>query len=872
MKGGFFEEMNVGLYAMKTKAEKQSERERRGVAPTRGRSSSSRSTKVETCENCGLYKTCESPKMQPSGRGDKEILVVAEAPGETEDRKGTQLVGKTGQYFRDILSELDLDLDKDFWKTNALICRPPKNRSPSPKELRICRRNLLNTIEMYKPKAVLLVGESAFDAYMGPRMVGRIKKIKYSNWVGEVIPDQELGMWICPVYHPSYLVRLGGDKVLEAQYKKQLRAVLSVVSADFPSYKRSKVDITEDPDLAVAWIEDLLMRSPSWVAFDYETTGKKPHREGHRIVSVSFCDGHDTKAFSFSDDKVKEAWGRFLDSDIGKICHNMSFEEMWSLYCLGKKISGPRWDTMLAAHCLNNRKNVGLKFQVYKNLGVLGYDEDVDPYITTASPGEDADSANAFNRIEEAPMGKVLLYNGEDSFFTRELFVIQRKEFDSKKRLLTGARFFFESSQWLARAQNNGVRVEREKLEEVRASIDRRIRCIEERIYDSPEVKRWDGKNKFNVGSPDQLAHLLFDILEVRSRARTSGGKRSVDEKALEGLDVPLAKEVLEFRRWSKARKTYLGQYEREMVRGYIHPFFGLGNVDTFRSSSSSPNFQNVPKRDEKIKHVIRSLIVPRRGNRLVEYDFKQTEVCTAACYNKDPNLIRYIEDPNADMHRDMAAEIFKKDKEKVSKQERYLAKNGFVFPSFYGSFYEQTAPDMWKRMSEETRGWLREKGVRDFDDFESHVEKCDRRFWGERFKVYAAWKKQTVVDYEKCGYIDMYTDFRCWGPMKRNEVINYRVQGSAFHILLWTFVKVSEATQHLDRSFVIGQIHDSIVADVHPDDEKLFDRLVYDYGTKKVREFWPWIIVPLTVEKERSAVDGSWAEMESCGTLKAGE
>jgi hypothetical protein len=58
-------------------------------------------------------------------------------------------------------------------------------------------------------------------------------------------------------------------------------------------------------------------------------------------------------------------------------------------------------------------------------------------------------------------------------------------------------------------------------------------------------------------------------------------------------------------------------------------------------------------------------------------------------------------------------------------------------------------------------------------------------------------------------------------------------------------------------------------MVDAHPDDEKYIDKLIYDYGTIKVKDYWPWITVPLQIEKERSDVDGNWAEMESCGVLE---
>lgn len=79
-------------------------------------------TTIGLCEKCGLYKHCISPKMPYTGGGRKKILIIAEAPGKIEDEKNIQLIGRCGQELRTVLSDLGLDLDADFWKTNAVTC------------------------------------------------------------------------------------------------------------------------------------------------------------------------------------------------------------------------------------------------------------------------------------------------------------------------------------------------------------------------------------------------------------------------------------------------------------------------------------------------------------------------------------------------------------------------------------------------------------------------------------------------------------------------------------------------------------------------------------------------------------------------------
>jgi DNA polymerase I-like protein with 3'-5' exonuclease and polymerase domains len=385
---------------------------------------------------------------------------------------------------------------------------------------------------------------------------------------------------------------------------------------------------------------------------------------------------------------------------------------------------------------------------------------------------------------------------------------------------------------------------------------------------ESPEVKKWDGHEDFNFNSSGQLAHLLYDILGYEASHKTKSDNDSVDEEALKALCSSFAKDILEYRKWAKAHSTYITQYEREVIEGLLHSFFSLANVITFRSSSNSPNFQNIPKHDEAIKKLVRMMLRPRKGNRLVEWDYKGVEVAVSTCYNKDPNLIKYVTDKRNDMHRDCAAQLFLREKSEVSKKERSLTKNGFTFPEFYGDYWGQIAPALWDRLPAETLAHLEEKGCDGYKDFESHVKTVEEHFWDVRFPVYKQWKIDTMKEYEKKGYIDLYTGFRCYGPMSKNEVTNYRSQGSAFHCLMWTYNNVSREVKGNDRSFLIGQIHDASLGDIHPADEQEFDHLTWLYGTQKIREHWDWIIVPLEIEKESSEVDGDWSAMTERGYI----
>lgn len=825
----------------------------------------------ETCEKCGLYKNCISPKMEPSGKGRKDILLIGEAPGKTEDEENTQFIGRSGQLLRETIEELGLFLDRDFRKTNAVRCRPPKNRTPYTKEINICRKYIYKEIEENKPKVIILTGAVALQSLLGQRITGRIEKVPFSDWAGECIPDQELKLWICPVFHPAYILR-NEDPVLLRIWKRQIEKAISMVNIPIyiHNYESDIIIMTEEEEVCTFLEERVIPSKLIHPSFDYETTGKKPHRKGQSILSVSISDGMLAWSFPFfsENERFIELWKQFLSTKTEKIAHYASFERLWSIEKAKTDINGQVWDTALVQHIIKNNKNKQLKFWSYVKFGILGYDDSLHEYISKVKENEDEKSANSFNRLNEAPEKEVLHYGGLDSLLTHKLQQDQLPEIIENENYMKAYKLFAEGDKYLVKCSQNGIRLNVEEMEKQKVEIKKKLEKLHSDIMESKEVQKWDGTKPFNYNSTKDMNHLLFDLMKIKPSVLTPKGSPAVNKEALEKMDLSITKKILEHRRWNKALNTYIAQYSREQVYGIIHPFFHLSTVTTYRSSSSNPNFQNIPKRDKEIKKILRSFIIPREGNRLISYDFKQMEVCVAACYNQDPNLIRYIEDTSKDMHRDMAALLFIKNKEEVTKEERQEAKNKFVFPAFYGSYFEQMAPDLWENIPKYTKVHLKEKGVKNLPAFISHVQYVENYLWEDLFPVYADWKVRTYKEYQKKGYIDFYTGFRCWGPMKKNEAINYRVQGTAFHILLWTLIQVMKRTEKNKRSYIIGQIHDDIEGDIHLDDEEEFDYLVWLYATQKVREHWNWINVPLRVEKERSEIDGNWAEMKDCGFL----
>lgn len=437
----------------------------------------------------------------------------------------------------------------------------------------------------------------------------------------------------------------------------------------------------------------------------------------------------------------------------------------------------------------------------------------------------------------------------------------------------------------LAEVEGNGMAVD---VEYIHAATKQSKIHIAEKLVELEQtevMKAWRRtyRNKTNLNSGDQLGHVLFNVMQFPAPKKTEGDKYSTDDDTLSEVDDPFVDIYLSQKKLNKAINTNLKGILREVVNGRIHCFFNLHSTLTYRSSSDSFNFQNLPVRDPVIAQLIRGAFTASKGNQIVEVDINGAEVVVAACYHKDPVMIEYILDPKKDMHRDTAMELFSLPQTEITKAIRHAAKNQFVFPQFYGDWYMDCAPALWKsagklltasgkplrdhlaRNGMATLGTMDMKSRPVAGTFEYRVQQTEQAFWGKRFKKYAQWKKDWVNEYKTKGYIETLTGFICQGFMKKNEVINYPVQGSAFHCLLWSLIRIvnRELKRRNMKSLVVGQIHDSIVGDIVPAELDDYLGICQRVMTVLVVRRYPWLIVPMKIEAEVAPVGGSWADKE---------
>ena len=452
-----------------------------------------------------------------------------------------------------------------------------------------------------------------------------------------------------------------------------------------------------------------------------------------------------------------------------------------------------------------------------------------------------------------------------------------------------------EGSLALERAEHVGMVIDVDYCQKQEKALERKIDYYKTKLRSTKVGHLWETiyTGKLNFNSDTQLKTILFDKLKLEPHKLTEKGNPSLDDESIEALSSQAegVHYISKIRKYQKTKNTYIKGMLREQVGGILRPFFNF-IPSTYRSSSSNINFQNIPKRDVEMMNMVRQAIYAHWGYRIFAIDFSGIEVRASEFYHKDPVMMEYILKPDANMHRDLAMQLFKLESlDKEHDEEKHLyngGKNGFVFPQFYGDYYGNNAKSLWKwakmhghRVKNDDGivlkdgtplgTHLRNQGIKSYQKFEDHVKDVEDDFWNRRFRVYQKWKEDLTDFYNEKGYVETLTGFRTSGVLTRNQIINFPIQGTAFHLLLKTFIEMDK--QLLKQGFksrLMGQIHDEFLIALHPSELQGVVRMALRIIEKKLPKIWPWINTPMEVEAEICPVNRPWNEKKSFNLKQA--
>ena len=368
---------------------------------------------------CKLNKGCRRPYQLPYGTGEVPILFIGSSPSKKEDEGEEKMDGLPGKLLKRMAKRMGVAVEQ-CTKTNAVRCYAPEELDN--KEIDSCRIFLDELIKAVNPEIIIPMGSAAIRAVVAPEWGDKVGG--FPRWVGYRIPSRRHNAWICPTYHPHWVLEKE-DEVLVSIVEHHLEEAFELLGSrpDMDWEPAKEITILTDADAVVERLRHYRTTGGT-IAFDYETTGLKPDADHMEIVSNAVCfNGIETIAYMMDDPRVIAETKKLLISDsTGKIASNMKFEERWSDVKLQYPVSNWVWDTMLAAHTEDCRREIcSIKFQTYIRYGIGDYDSHIHPYLV--APG-----SNEVNRIRELSAEDLLLYNGLDALLEYRVAVDQMRE------------------------------------------------------------------------------------------------------------------------------------------------------------------------------------------------------------------------------------------------------------------------------------------------------------------------------------------------------------------------------------------------------------------------------------------------------------
>lgn len=503
------------------------------------------------------------------------------------------------------------------------------------------------------------------------------------------------------------------------------------------------------------------------------------------------------------------------DPNIEKIGHHLKYDaHIFENH--GIHLQGWFFDTMLASYVLNSvatRHGMDDVARVYLSHLTTTFEQ-------VAGKGA---KQKTFNQIDIETAGH---YAAEDAHVTYRLYeVLERKLKEIPE--LSGILHNIEMpvASVLTSMEENGIELDLKFLDQLSVDFANTIQNLENQIIEI-------AGESFNVGSPKQVGEVLFEKLGLKGGKKTATGQYSTSEAVLEKIDHPITQLIIEYRGLTKLRSTYtealVKQANNDTHR--VHTSYHQALTATGRLSSTDPNLQNIPIREEIGRQIRKAFIAPK-GRVLLAADYSQIELRLMAHFSQDEALVDAFKN-GQDVHRRTASEVLGVALENVTSDQRRQAK-AVNFGLLYG-------------MSE--FGLIRQLGFTR-EESQNYIKQYFHRYPG----IYEYMQRTRQVALEQ-GFVETITGRRLYTPdidarnmMVRKgaerAAINAPLQGSAAEIIKMAMIEVDKILPK-DQAKLLLQVHDELVFEV--------DEAVADQVAEQIKDVMQKVVtlsVPLEVE-----------------------
>ena len=545
------------------------------------------------------------------------------------------------------------------------------------------------------------------------------------------------------------------------------------------------------------------------LSLDTETTGTEPMDAELVGMSFSVCEN---QAFYVPvpperDEarKVVETFRPLFENESSlKVGQNIKYD-LIVLQNYGVEVKGPMFDTMIAHYVLQPELRHGMDYlaEIYLHYRTIHIEELIGPK-----------GKKQKNMRDLAPQD-VYRYACEDADVTLKLKKVLQEEL--KKQ---GAEALFYDIEMplvpvLVCMERNGVRLDTGALKLSSEHFGEQLLQIEQEIYSL-------AGGEFNIASPKQVGEVLFDKLHIAEKPKkTKTGQYVTSEEELEKLrhKHPVVEKILEHRGLKKLLGTYIDALPQLINprTGRVHTSFNQTVTATGRLSSSNPNLQNIPIRDENGKE-IRKAFIPDEGCLFFSADYSQIELRIMAHLSGDRHMVEAF-CSGRDIHAATAAKIYKVDLEEVTPDMRRKAKT-----ANFGIIYGISVFGLAERMGVDRREAkeLIDGYFATYPDVKAYMDKSIEVAREKGYVETIFHRKRYLPDINSRNAVVR-------GYAERNA-INAPIQGSAADIIKVAMIRIYQRFRAEGiRAKMILQVHDELNFSVPADEKELVERIVIE-------------------------------------------
>ena len=494
----------------------------------------------------------------------------------------------------------------------------------------------------------------------------------------------------------------------------------------------------------------------------------------------------------------------YEDEKITKVGQNIKYD-IEVLRGYGVEVKGKLFDTMLAHYIIQPElaHNMDYMAETLLNYQTIHIEQLIGP------------KGRKQKNMRDLAAKDIYEYACEDADVTLRL----KNLLERKLKEADGEKLFYEIEMplvpVLVEMELNGVRIDTESLKETSKIFTRRMAQYEERIYH-------EAGEKFNISSPKQVGDILFGKMQIMEKPKkTKTGQYVTSEEVLQSLKqkAPIVSDILAYRGLKKLLSTYINALPKLInpKTGHIHTSFNQAVTATGRLSSSEPNLQNIPVRDDDGKE-IRKCFVPDEGCLFFSADYSQIELRIMAHLSGDENMTEAFKN-GQDIHAATAAKIWHERPEDVSAEQRKKAKQ-----ANFGIIYGITTYGLAQRMeisNREARTLIADY-FRTFPKVHAYMEAAKEEVRQKGYAETLFHRRRYLPDINsKNGTVR--------GFAERNA-INAPIQGSEADIIKVAMIRIYRRFKEEGiRSKMILQVHDELNFSVYPNERERVERIVME-------------------------------------------